>query len=176
MRVQTTDILSVSCDNGQAGLPPRRAVNASAPRISWEAWWPGWLHGQVLRAHTASFGQIRSSPVSLDVQVPAERIEAPWRLARLRNSRRRAALALDMIFGQPKRSAAQPRPGDSSNPLEQEILQEQAATLGRVARELEAALGALENFDRANPDREALSPDDQRRRAALVEGGGEILW
>ena len=129
-----------------------------------------------LRERTASFGQIRCSPASLGVQVPAERIEAPWRQARLRNSRGRAALALDMIFGQPKRSAAPPRPGDSSNPLEQEILQEQAATLGRVARELEAALGALENFDRANPDREALSPDDQRRRAALVEGAGEILW
>ena len=81
-----------------------------------------------------------------------------------------------MIFGPSRRPVAPLRPGESSNPLEQEILQEQAATLGRVARELQAALDALEDFDRANPDRNALSLDDRQRRAELVGAAGETLW
>jgi hypothetical protein len=55
--------------------------------------------------------------------------------------------------------------------LEYEIAQEQAASLGRLGRRLEAALAALRAFDasdaRAKPGRE---------RETLLEKAGTLLW
>ena len=62
------------------------------------------------------------------------------------------------------------------NPLEHEILQEKAATLGRLGRDLGAALRALEDFDRAHRDRAALSAGERRQRTELVGAAGRVLW
>jgi hypothetical protein len=59
--------------------------------------------------------------------------------------------------------------------LEYEIVQEQAAALGRLGRELERSLAALRAFDaRYAGPAEALSQADRRR--ALVAAAGHALW
>jgi hypothetical protein len=55
--------------------------------------------------------------------------------------------------------------------LDYEIAQEKASALGRLGRGLEAALGALRDFD-ARQNRDA--PREQRR--ALVAQAGHALW
>jgi hypothetical protein len=62
----------------------------------------------------------------------------------------------------------------SADLLETEIIQEQAAALGRLGRGLEAALATLQEFDAvltASP-----SGPDKVRRAALVAEAGHALW
>ena len=54
------------------------------------------------------------------------------------------------------------------DPLRLEILQEQAASLGRLGRQLEAALDALRCFD--------ASPGHPSERQALVAEAGTVLW
>jgi hypothetical protein len=60
--------------------------------------------------------------------------------------------------------------------LEYEIRQEQAATLGRLARELRDALGALDTFNRyarsTNPAADRRDP----LRARLVDAAAYALW
>lgn len=61
--------------------------------------------------------------------------------------------------------------------LQYEIVQEQAAALGRLGRELERTLAVLRAFDaeiacRAQP----LSQAERRRRSALVAEAGHALW
>jgi hypothetical protein len=59
-----------------------------------------------------------------------------------------------------------------------ELRQEQAATIGRLARELRDALGALDDFDqrarRANAA--ADNPALQRVRARLIDTAADALW
>ena len=55
--------------------------------------------------------------------------------------------------------------------LEYEILEEQAATIGRLARDLRAALDALDTFDwKTTTDRRDL------QRASLVDAAAFALW
>ena len=58
--------------------------------------------------------------------------------------------------------------------LDYEILQEQAAALGRMGRALEAALAKLREFDAAHPRAGAPASAQQARRI-LVMGAGHAL-
>jgi len=61
--------------------------------------------------------------------------------------------------------------------LNYEIVQEQAAALGRLGRGLEQALQAVRDFDAAHVGAAAARPPAERReRAALVAGAGYALW
>lgn len=63
--------------------------------------------------------------------------------------------------------------------LDYEIVQEQAAALGRLGRALEAALAALSNCDRAQPepgDDAARARSGASARARLVQDAGDALW
>jgi hypothetical protein len=59
--------------------------------------------------------------------------------------------------------------------LNYEIVQEQAAALGRLGRSLEAALADLREFDATHPCSEA-SPEERQTRRTLVTVAGETLW
>jgi hypothetical protein len=59
--------------------------------------------------------------------------------------------------------------------LEYEIVQEQAAALGRMGRALEAALAKLREFDVAHP-RAAAPASTQQARRTLVMEAGHALW
>jgi hypothetical protein len=59
--------------------------------------------------------------------------------------------------------------------LDYEIVQEQAAALGRMGRALEAALAKLREFDAANPRAGAPASVQQARRT-LVREAGHALW
>ena len=58
--------------------------------------------------------------------------------------------------------------------LDYEIIQEQAAALGRMGRALEKALRVLREFDAGHA--QLRSPEETRRRAALVAEAGHALW
>ncbi len=58
--------------------------------------------------------------------------------------------------------------------LEYEIRQEQAATIGRLARELRDALDALDTFKASGGKTAAASRDPQRAR--LVDAAAYALW
>ena len=74
-------------------------------------------------------------------------------------------------------TARPPRPNIwTANPvatLDYEIAQEKASTLGRLGRQLEAALAALRAFDESARE---LSADTRRERRALVDSAGHALW
>src|ERR1700746_6924 len=59
--------------------------------------------------------------------------------------------------------------------LDYEILQEQAAALGRMGRALEAALAKLREFDAAHPRAGAPASAEQARRSLVMEAG-YALW
>jgi Family of unknown function (DUF6665) len=59
--------------------------------------------------------------------------------------------------------------------LDYEILQEQAAALGRMGRALEAALAKLREFDVAHPCTCAPASAQQSRRTLVIEAG-HALW
>src|SRR6201984_1938901 len=59
--------------------------------------------------------------------------------------------------------------------LDYEILQEQAAALGRMGRALEAALAKLREFDAAQPRAGAPASAQQARRILVMEAG-HALW
>jgi hypothetical protein len=59
--------------------------------------------------------------------------------------------------------------------LEYELVQEQAAALGRMGRALEAALGKLREFDAAQPG-EGADASAQQARRNLVKEAGRALW
>ena len=75
----------------------------------------------------------------------------------------------------PPNSRGPARP-DAQSLLEQEIRQEQAATLGRIAHDLQAALDRLAAFDDIHPDRAALTAEARAERAELVGHAGRMLW
>ncbi len=68
-----------------------------------------------------------------------------------------------------------PPPASSSSPasrvvaLDYEIVQEQAAALGRLGRALEAALAALSAYNQTHNERGAA-------RARLVQNASDALW
>lgn len=59
--------------------------------------------------------------------------------------------------------------------LDYEIVQEQAAALGRMGRALEKALERLREFDAANP-REGAPQPAREARLKLVLEAGHALW
>ena len=59
--------------------------------------------------------------------------------------------------------------------LNYEIIQEQAAALGRMGRGLEAALARLREFDAAHPRADALASAREARRALVMEAA-HALW
>ena len=61
------------------------------------------------------------------------------------------------------------RPKTGWDVLQYEILEEQASTIGRLGRELRAALDALEAFDRRGGSSDA-------QRASLVDAAAYALW
>src|ERR1700676_347662 len=77
-----------------------------------------------------------------------------------------------------RRMSRKMQPGGFGNPtdaLNYEIVQEQAAALGRLGRRLEDALRRLREFDAAHPAPDR--PAEQRaQRAALVAEAGYALW
>ena len=61
--------------------------------------------------------------------------------------------------------------------LEYEIRQEQAATIGRLARDLRDALDALGSFDRRASSGTTATPDSRDlQRAHLVDAAAYALW
>jgi len=60
--------------------------------------------------------------------------------------------------------------------LEYEIRQEQAATIGRLARELRDALDALDAFNRQASSAEAGADSRDPQRAGLVDAAAYALW
>jgi hypothetical protein len=64
------------------------------------------------------------------------------------------------------------RPKTGQDVLEYEILGEQAATIGRLSRELRAALDALAAFDSHEMGGDRRDP----RRERLVDEAGYALW
>ena len=68
------------------------------------------------------------------------------------------------------------RPKTGWDVLQHEIREEQAATIGRLGRDLRAALDALESFDRRATD--GMPSDDRggAERTRLVEAAGYALW
>src|SRR5215813_14616892 len=59
--------------------------------------------------------------------------------------------------------------------LDYEIIQEQAAALGRMGRALEAAIEKLQEFDAAHPRAGAPASAQQARRILVMEAG-HALW
>jgi len=60
--------------------------------------------------------------------------------------------------------------------LEYEIRQEQAATIGRLARELRDALDALDTFDRRATSGKTVPDSRDPQRADLVDAAAYALW
>jgi hypothetical protein len=56
-----------------------------------------------------------------------------------------------------------------------EIVEEQAAAMGRMGRSLEAALAKLQEFDAAHPHPSAPAASQQARRSLVLEAG-HALW
>jgi hypothetical protein len=59
--------------------------------------------------------------------------------------------------------------------LDYEIVQEQAAALGRLGRGLESALAELREFDAAHPGW-VSSSEERQARSTLVTVAGHALW
>jgi hypothetical protein len=60
--------------------------------------------------------------------------------------------------------------------LEYEIRQEQAATIGRLSRELRDAIDALDTFDRRVSSGKTAPDRRDRQRAGLVDAAAYALW
>jgi hypothetical protein len=72
---------------------------------------------------------------------------------------------------QPPRLAADP-----AAVLDYELAQEKASAFGRLGRQFEAALAALEAFDREQPPGLGQDADRKAARAALLNTAGHALW
>jgi hypothetical protein len=66
--------------------------------------------------------------------------------------------------------------GDINKSLAYEIAQEKAANLGRLGRRLEAALAALEDFDRGRPALEGSGLAESGERKRLRAQAAQALW
>ncbi|MBV9015669.1 MAG: hypothetical protein JO213_02605 [Alphaproteobacteria bacterium] len=60
--------------------------------------------------------------------------------------------------------------------LEYELREEQAATIGRLARELRDALGALDAFDRQASSGKTAADRRDPQRTRLVDAAAYALW
>jgi len=60
--------------------------------------------------------------------------------------------------------------------LEYEFLQEQAATISRLARDLKDALDALNDFDKQASSAKMTAEHRDRQRARLVDAAAYTLW
>jgi hypothetical protein len=60
--------------------------------------------------------------------------------------------------------------------LEYEIRQEQAATMGRLARELRNALDALDSFNRRTSSDKTAADSRDPQRARLIDAAASALW
>jgi hypothetical protein len=60
--------------------------------------------------------------------------------------------------------------------LEHEIREEQAATIGRLARDLRAALDALNAFDKRVSSSKTVAGSRDAQRARLVDAAAYTLW
>jgi hypothetical protein len=60
--------------------------------------------------------------------------------------------------------------------LEYEIREEQAATIGRLARQLRDVLDALDTFDRRASNEKAAADSHDPHRARLVDAAAYALW
>jgi hypothetical protein len=60
--------------------------------------------------------------------------------------------------------------------LQHEIREEQAATIGRLARELRDALDALDTFDKRAVSGKTAADSRDRQRALLVDAAAYALW
>jgi hypothetical protein len=68
------------------------------------------------------------------------------------------------------------RPKTGHDVLEYEIRQEQAATIGRIARELRDSLDALDAFDRGANNRKTAADSHDPHRVRLVDAAAYALW
>jgi hypothetical protein len=68
------------------------------------------------------------------------------------------------------------RPKTGQDVLEYEIREEQAATMGRLERELRAALDALDTFDRRGGSGKPAADGRDLKRARLVDAAAYALW
>jgi hypothetical protein len=68
------------------------------------------------------------------------------------------------------------RPKTGWDVLQYEIREEQAATIGRLARELREALDALDAFDRRASSATMTANSRDRQRERLVDAAGYALW
>jgi hypothetical protein len=60
--------------------------------------------------------------------------------------------------------------------LEYEIREEQAATIGRLARQLRDVLDALDTFDRRASNEKVAADSHDPHRARLVDAAAYALW
>jgi hypothetical protein len=74
----------------------------------------------------------------------------------------------------PPRSTALHRANNILDPLQHEIMQEKASTLGRLTRDFEKALGALLEFEAAPVS--GADPDVAARRESLLDAAADALW
>jgi hypothetical protein len=72
----------------------------------------------------------------------------------------------------PPRSLA-PRPDVALDALQHEVMQEKAATLGRLTQAFEQALAA---WRAGEADAAAAGGGDEGRRAALLDNAADALW
>ena len=68
------------------------------------------------------------------------------------------------------------RPRTGQDVLEYEIREEQAATMGRLDRELRAALDALDTFDGRARSGKTTADSRDLKRARLVDAAAYALW
>jgi hypothetical protein len=82
-----------------------------------------------------------------------------------------------MTLRPPRKLSRQDKPNAGAALLDYEIVQEQAAALGRLGRALECALKSLQDFDETlRPAGKAMTAADRQARAALVGDAGHALW
>ena len=68
------------------------------------------------------------------------------------------------------------RPGTGQDVLEYEIREEQAATMGRLERQLRAALDALDTFNRRAGSGRTAADGRDLQRARLIDAAAYALW
>lgn len=81
-----------------------------------------------------------------------------------------------MTVRPPRRLSGSVQSENVQSALDYEIAQEKAATLGRLGRRLEDALGRLRDFDAAAADGADQTPEHAETRRTLIQDAGTALW